>query len=71
MLLRAQSFLEGPSINDAPADPVLDLRGPDGVRIANNNWKYAQEAEITATGIPPLNDHEAAIQATLSPDALL
>lgn len=69
VLLRALGpSLEEADIDDALADPVLDLRAADGSRIAfNNNWKYSQEAEIVATGIPPSNDHEAAILATLSP----
>jgi hypothetical protein len=70
VLLRAL----GPSFRN----PISTMRSPIlswifAVRMVphrfNNNWKYAQEAEITATGIPPLNDHEAAILATLSPDA--
>lgn len=69
VLLRALGpSLEDADISDALADPVLDLRAADGSRIAfNNNWKYSQEAEIIATGIPPSNDHEAAILATLAP----
>lgn len=60
--------LEEADIDDALGDPVVDLRGPDGERIAfNNNWRYSQEAEIVATGIPPSKDQEAAILATLSP----
>jgi hypothetical protein len=52
------------------ADPVLELHGPDGfTTINNNNWRDdpAQEAAIMATGIPPGNNLEAAIDATLSP----
>jgi hypothetical protein len=50
------------------ADPVLELRGPDGfVTITNDNWKDdpAQEVLIRATGIPPSNDLESAIDAVL------
>ena len=55
-------------ITDVLADPTLDLRASDGSRIrANDNWKDTQQAEIEATGIPPPNDLEAAIVATLSP----
>ena len=55
-------------ITDALADPTLDLRASDGSRIrANDNWKDTQQAEIEATGIPPQNDLEAAIVATLPP----
>jgi hypothetical protein len=65
----------GPSLTqsgvpNALADPVLELRGPDTfVTITNNNWREdpGQEARILATGIPPANDLEAAIDATLLP----
>ena len=46
------------------ADPVLELHGP-GTLITNDNWRQTQEAEIEATGIPPSNNLEAAIDATL------
>ena len=50
------------------ADPVLELHGSGPfVTITNNNWRDTQEAEIQATGIPPTNDFEAAIVATLAP----
>ena len=52
------------------ADPVLELRGAGGfVTITNNNWRSTQEAAIAATGIPPTNDLESAILATLDPGA--
>ena len=52
------------------ADPVLELHGPAGfATIINNNWRDTQEDEIQATGIPPTNDLESAILATLAPGA--
>jgi hypothetical protein len=55
-------------ITDPLADPTLDLRAADGSLIlSNDNWMDTQQAEIEATGIPPQNDLEAAIVATLSP----
>jgi len=73
LLLRAI----GPSLTqlgvpDALADPVLELRGPAGfVPVLNDNWRDdpAQEAAIIATGIPPSNNLESAIDATLNPAA--
>ena len=71
MLLRAI----GPSLTrlgipDVLADPVLELHGPCGfVTIINNNWRDTQEKPIQATGIPPTDDLEAAIVATLEPGA--
>jgi hypothetical protein len=52
------------------ADPVLELHGPGSfVTITDDNWRDdpVQEAAIIATGIPPSNDLEAAIDATLNP----
>jgi hypothetical protein len=49
-------------------DPVLELRGSDGSLIAeNDNWRDSQEQQIIATTIPPSNDKESAIIATLAP----
>jgi hypothetical protein len=69
VLLRALGpSLEDAGIDDPLADPVLELRAADGSRIAfNNSWRFSQEAEIIATGIPPTDDREAAILATLMP----
>ncbi len=47
-------------------DPTLELNGA-GVRISNNNWKDDQAAAISATGIAPKDEREAAIVATLQP----
>ena len=52
------------------ADPVLELHGPGTfATITNNNWREdaVQAALILATGIPPANDLEAAIDVTLPP----
>ena len=62
----------GPSLTrfgiDVLADPVLELHGPGAfVTIINDNWRDTQEAEIQATGLPPTNDLESAIVATLVP----
>ena len=50
------------------ADPTLTLFDSAGKPIrTNDNWRDSQAAEIIATGIPPQNDLESAIVATLSP----
>ena len=50
-------------------DPVLELHGPDGAIIAeNDNWN-AHRADVIATGLPPPEEYEAAIVATLAPGA--
>ncbi len=60
----------GPSITGIPGvltDPVMELHSPGAATIVNDNWRDAQEAAIIATGIPPTNDLESAIDATLDP----
>jgi len=60
----------GPSlpVTGTLADPTLELYDKDGTEIrSNDNWRSNEEAEIIATGIPPTNDLESAIVATLNP----
>jgi hypothetical protein len=64
----------GPSLtkNGAPypgrlMDPVLELHSPSAATVINDDWKATQQSEIEATGIPPSDDHESAIVATLDP----
>ena len=65
----------GPSLGtagvpDALADPILELHDENGTLVtSNDNWKDTQQAEIEATGIPPADDLESAILATLPPTA--
>ncbi|PYJ10342.1 MAG: hypothetical protein DMF06_06645 [Verrucomicrobia bacterium] len=48
------------------ADPTLELRDGKGELIEfNDNWRTDQQAEIIASGLPPNNDLESAIVATL------
>jgi hypothetical protein len=70
LLLRAIGPSLQPNIQNALADPVLELHGPGAfVTITNDNWMDdpAQEAAIIATGIPPSNNLESAIDVTLDP----
>jgi plastocyanin len=57
----------GPSLPfaGALADPVLELNSSGGLIASNDNWRSDQEAAIIATTIPPSNDLESAIVATL------
>ncbi len=65
----------GPSlpVNGPLADPTLELHQGNATLATNDNWKIndqtgqSQEAEIQATTIPPKNDLESAIVATLNP----
>ena len=64
----------GPSltVNGVPLagrllNPTLALNGPNGLIASNDNWQDdpVQAAEIIATGIPPTDNLESAIVATL------
>lgn len=71
VLLRAL----GPSLSQLGvpnplADPTLELRDANGALVASNdNWKDnpTEQTEIQNTGIPPSNDAESAIVATIPP----
>jgi len=55
---------------DVLADPTLEIHGPGAFgTITNNNWRDSQEAQIKVDGLPPTNDLESAIDATLPPGA--
>lgn len=64
-------------IADALANPTLEIRDSNNVAVAtNNDWRTTQVgglitgdqvAEITASGLPPTNDLESAIIASLVP----
>ena len=48
------------------ADPIIHLnRGDGSLVMVNDNWKNTQQAEITAAGLAPSDDREAALIATL------
>jgi hypothetical protein len=52
------------------ADPILELHNSDGSLIfRNDNWRDDQEQQIVDTTIPPLDNKESAIVATLPPGA--
>lgn len=56
------------AISGALADPTLELRNGSGtLLIANDDWRTAQPSEIIASTVPPTNDREAAVVATLPP----
>jgi hypothetical protein len=60
--------LAAAGIQEALADPTLELHDGNGIAIAfNDNWRDAQENEIEETGLSPANDREAAIVASLPP----
>lgn len=65
----------GPStgLPGALADPVLELHGPppgNALIASNDNWRepVQNQTDVLATGLPPSDDHESAIVATLQPN---
>ena len=70
VMLRAIGSSLAPDLTGVLADPVLELHAANGNLItSNDNWKDTQQTEIEATGIPPQDDLESAIVATLDPGA--
>jgi hypothetical protein len=55
-------------VQGALQDTSLELHDQNGTGvISNDDWRSTQEAQIIATTIPPSNDRESAILATLVP----
>lgn len=67
VLIRALGpSLAASGVNDPIHDPMVELHDANGALLAvNNNWRETQEAEITATGLTPADDLEAAIFVSL------
>lgn len=70
--------LGGQGVAGALADPRLELHDSSSTIATNDNWRVTQQggvisadqqAAIQATGVPPSNDLESAIIATLPPGA--
>jgi hypothetical protein len=47
------------------ANPTLELHGASGMLASDDDWQDKQLSEINASGIPPSNNLESAIVATL------
>ena len=61
--------LQTSGISNFLVDPTLELHAGSGALItSNDDWKE-NEAEVNSTGLPPGNDAESAIVATLAPGA--
>lgn len=60
--------LAGPDVNNALANPALELHDSSGNIVASNDdWRSSQEQDITDTGLAPRNDAESAILTSLAP----
>ena len=70
VILRAIGPSLGAAVENALADPTLELHDSSGALVvANDNWKDSQQAEIQATGLAPTDDAESALVALLQPGA--
>ena len=55
-------------VDGALEDPILELHDGDGsVIFTNDNWRNDQEQQILDSGIPPSDQKESAIVASLPP----
>jgi hypothetical protein len=64
----------GPSLADAGVPgalqaTTLEVHDKNGAVLSNQGWRSTQESDIIATTIPPTNDNDSAIVATLVPGA--
>ncbi|MDQ3198486.1 MAG: DVUA0089 family protein [Verrucomicrobiota bacterium] len=60
--------LAAAGVTGALADPLLQLYDGSGSLIfQNDNWRSGQKQQIIATSVPPSDDRESAIVATLGP----
>jgi hypothetical protein len=59
--------VNGAALPGALQNPVLELYDNNGLLGSNDDWRESQENEIIATGIPPADEHESAIIATIIP----
>ena len=56
-------------INDVLLDPVLELRGPSGSIMTNDNWVDSpQRSQFEGTVFQPSDDRESVVLATLPPE---
>ena len=71
--VRASADSEAETVTAAERKTVILTGASRGIghatvqRFSNEGWRNTQEADIKATTIPPSNDNEAAILATLVP----
>jgi hypothetical protein len=62
----------GPSLPlpGALADPIIELHGPGGLLVTNDNWRDSDtQQEIIDIGLSPANDLESALWQVLDPGA--
>lgn len=61
--------LQASGINTVLLDPILELRGPDGLIMTNDNWMDSpQRAQFEGSAFQPADNREAVALATLPPE---
>jgi hypothetical protein len=53
-------------VGGALQDPILKVYDASGLIATNDNWRTTQQAEISASGLAPINDKEAAVILNLA-----
>ena len=62
--------LTAAGVSGALQDPVLEVHDGNGALLfTNDNWRTTQEQQIIASTIPPKDNRESAVVATLPPGA--
>ncbi len=56
-------------VSNPLADPTLEIYGPGGSLITNDNWRDGDPDALLARGLAPADEREAAVAITLSPGA--
>jgi serine protease AprX len=71
VMVRAIGPSMGNQLSNTLQDPTLSLHDANGATIAtNDNWRESsQQAELQSSGIPPSDDRESAVLATVAPAA--
>ncbi len=64
VLVRALGPTTG--VSGALQDPTLKVYDANGLIATNDNWRTTQQAEISASGLAPTNDNEAAVILNLA-----
>ena len=57
----------GAPLPGALENPTLEIHDKNGLLGSNDNWRDSQEDEIIGTGIPPTDERESALIATIIP----
>jgi hypothetical protein len=54
-------------VTETLPDPVLELYGPDGLLVSNDNWRDGDAEQLQSLGLAPAMDIESGMAVTLNP----